>query len=802
MIAPDRQELSRFVAALFCRADPDSFVSMRAFFDLKDGFALYNEWQTVRVTGNDEDIIDAAEDLAALAALDDEAIVFAPPICTFARRDKADEASLANGLVISAELDVNPTAGRQHLEAILGPATLVMESGGLWVDANSGELIPKLHLHWRLASPTRSKIDQDFLKEANKLAAALAGGDPSGVPLVHPLRWAGSWHKKAAPPRLAQIVDFHPEIEISLAEALTKLRAAASAPSDEETASKPNGVDHQEADLLDLCAALALIANDDTGPDSWSRWNDMGLRIFAASQGSEGGLALFLYWSRRSPKFNAANTRARWTHYAKSPPDRTNAGAIFKMARKIYPGLVRPSQYARQAAREASLAEFYKRQPPTPRLCSPAEHREATFPRQSAWQSSLILSKKTIRPCLANAITALRTAPEWDDRLWFDAFHNQVVLHDTPPWSNKFLNAEPWSDLFNNLATNWMHHQGILVSSDILGQAVWTVAQDRWFHPVRQYLAKCQKNWDHTPRLFNWPTIYLGTPFNNYSSAVGQRWLISLIARVMEPGCKSDCSLVLEGLQGTLKSEAIRSLGHPWVTDDMGGAELGSKDAAIQVAGIWIFELAELDQFTAEGKYVSRAKAFMSRPTDRFRPPYGKNPIAQPRQCAFACTTNKREYLPDETGNRRWWPLGCNLIKLDQIKSDRDHLLGEAVSLYEQGLPWWLDIPELNDSASKEQQERYLADAWEEKIAEYVEEIAIRARNQLTVSIAHSVSVGEILSEVLRLKPAEWDQIKQNRVARCLRSLHWQQFRVQDNGKRQRRYYPPGVVPDTLDDNQ
>ena len=228
MLLPDRCDLARFVAAVFCRADRDSFVSMRAFYDHKDGFALYSDWATVRVTGNDDDIVDAAEDLAGLASLDDEAIVFAPPIATFNNRDKADEASLANGLVISAELDNNPAQGRQRLEAVLGIATVVVESGGLWLDPETGGLIPKLHIHWRLAVPTRAKIEHDFLKEANKLATILAGGDPSGVALVHPLRWAGSVHRKAEP-RLTRIIEYHPDVEITWQEAHSELRAAVEA---------------------------------------------------------------------------------------------------------------------------------------------------------------------------------------------------------------------------------------------------------------------------------------------------------------------------------------------------------------------------------------------------------------------------------------------------------------------------------------------------------------------------------------------------------------------------------------------
>ena len=48
----------------------------------------------------------------------------------------------------------------------------------------------------------------------------------------------------------------------------------------------------------------------------------MGLRIFAATGGSEVGLALLLDWSRRSKKFDDAKTRERWKRYAKSPPER------------------------------------------------------------------------------------------------------------------------------------------------------------------------------------------------------------------------------------------------------------------------------------------------------------------------------------------------------------------------------------------------------------------------------------------------------------------------------------------------
>ena len=73
--------------------------------------------------------------------------------------------------------------------------------------------------------PTRTPEEHAQLKRANRLAAALVGSDPSAVPLVHPLRWAGSVHRKG-PPKLCRISDLH-EFEIDLADAAERLEQAA-----------------------------------------------------------------------------------------------------------------------------------------------------------------------------------------------------------------------------------------------------------------------------------------------------------------------------------------------------------------------------------------------------------------------------------------------------------------------------------------------------------------------------------------------------------------------------------------------
>ena len=115
----------------------------------------------------------------------------------------------------------------QTLEALLGTATAVVASGGEWINPETGEIEPKVHLHWRLKKPASTRREHELLQELRELATNLVGGDSTNISIVHPIRWPGSWHRKSTP-RLAEIVAFS-DNEIDLTEALERLRDAAGA---------------------------------------------------------------------------------------------------------------------------------------------------------------------------------------------------------------------------------------------------------------------------------------------------------------------------------------------------------------------------------------------------------------------------------------------------------------------------------------------------------------------------------------------------------------------------------------------
>jgi predicted P-loop ATPase len=407
---------------------------------------------------------------------------------------------------------------------------------------------------------------------------------------------------------------------------------------------------------------------------------------------------------------------------------------------------------------------------PSPQTAPAASGASAT------WRDGLLLNLNgTVKPVLANAITALRGAPEWAGVLAYNEFAHFTVLQRPAPWMKPDVEVpSDWTPNHDTLTTEWLHHQGIFVSVDVTGQAVEAVARERLFHPVRAYLKEL--TWDGKHRLESWLPDYLGVDPSPYAAAVGSRWMISAVARVFEPGCKADCCLILEGEQGIRKSTALRVLAQPWFTDEI--ADIGSKDAALQTRGVWVIEIAELDSMSRSD--IGKIKAFMSRMTDRFRPPYGKRPIDSPRQCVFAGSVNHGTYLRDETGGRRFWPVKCEapVIDVDALADVRDQLWAEATYLYFDGKPWWLDSVLLNREAAEEQADRYEGDPWDELILEWA-------------GLRESVSIAEVLTNCLEKKKDMWTQWDRNRVARCLRAHGWTRFNAGPRHAREWRYKRP-----------
>jgi predicted P-loop ATPase len=400
------------------------------------------------------------------------------------------------------------------------------------------------------------------------------------------------------------------------------------------------------------------------------------------------------------------------------------------------------------------------------------------------WREELMRTEKgKIIPQISAVTTAFRLAPAWCGVLAYNEFAERPEALKPPPWGG---GIGPWGDYADVRATEWMERHGIRVSVTTVGKAALTVARDHPFHPVKDYLDSLR--WDGVPRLDMWVMRYLGVKvdpddqtemarLSDFQRAAGVCWMISAIARIYQPGCKVDHVLILKGPQGTLKSTVFSTLGGEFFSDDL--ADLGSKDSSLGAAGAWIIELAELAAMAKPE--VEKIKAFISRATDRFRPPYGHYIEERPRSCVFGGSVNSEHFLRDDTGNRRFWPIECGEIDIEGLKEDRDQLWAEARVRYEKGEHWWLETPELVETAISEQEEAYAPHPWEADIKAYLD-------GQIAAHGAKAeVTTADILRGPCRKEIDKWTRGDETNVGYILARLKWVKFRPHG---RQRVYRP------------
>ncbi len=284
------------------------------------------------------------------------------------------------------------------------------------------------------------------------------------------------------------------------------------------------------------------------------------------------------------------------------------------------------------------------------------------------------------------------------------------------------------------------------ISKEAMHQAVDLRAQECAFHPVRTYLEGLK--WDRVARLDGWLSTYLGAKESDYVRGIGRLFLIAMVARIFDPGCKADYMMVLEGPQGARESTACAILGREWFSDSLPDVTEG-KDVAQHLVGKWLIEIGEMAALSrAESAHL---KAFITRPVERYRPSYGRKEVVQPRQCVFIGTTNKEAYLKDETGGRRFWPIKVGRIDTDALGRDRDQLFAEAVTAYHAGARWWPDQEFERDHIAAEQEARFEADVWEDVI-----------RPHLKGKV--SVLVGDIARDVLFFDKCRIGRADQNRI--------------------------------------
>jgi predicted P-loop ATPase len=379
--------------------------------------------------------------------------------------------------------------------------------------------------------------------------------------------------------------------------------------------------------------------------------------------------------------------------------------------------------------------------------------------RASHWWSKCVTDAKgKPLPNVANALIALEFDDQLRGALAYDEMQcTPMLMHEIGvPVGGDLTEPRPLTDTDVTEIQCWLQHCGLdRIGREPVRDAVDRYARKHSYHPVLDYLQGLQ--WDEQSRVNTWLTTYLGVEDSPYARAIGRMFLIAMVARILEPGCKADYMLVLEGPQGALKSMACGMLADTWFSDNLPDITNG-KEASQHLRGKWLIEVAELHAINRAE--ASLLKSFISRTIERYRPPYGRLEVHEPRQCTFIGTTNKDTYLRDETGGRRFWPVKCGTINVETLAQDRDQLFAEAVAFYHRGESWWPHPEFERQHIAPQQAARYEGDVWEDSIRTHIAPLI-------------KTTMAEIAVDALGFKTARIGTADQRRIAAVLTTLGW-----------------------------
>lgn len=500
----------------------------------------------------------------------------------------------------------------------------------------------------------------------------------------------------------------------------------AAADSDEDDLETLFNNSPMQLDNAEIDRVLALIPNDTEELNSvgevirtgahYDDYIEVGMALHHQYQGSEDGFDKWVNWASQSSKFDLKHARYRWDKSFGGAKNPVRMATLIQKANlnrltaeqdfEVDPFDTMIAAYSAPgtavALRPASdLSDILG--DPAPAPSKPAEPEP-----EVNWERLLARNEEGELKSNAHNLALLAAN---DLRLVgvpaINEFTQEIVLRKTPMrirkkdrtsanpvrnlegrlWTlSNPIDGDPWIDSHDSAirimfeAPSTQGGYGIKVTDRDLKAGIDAAAQKNAFHPVQQKLKSFQ--WDGIPRAERMFIEFLGCPDTPYHREAALMTLVGAVARVFEPGHKFDFVPILEGIQGKGKTTFITILALDWYSELTG--DISDVQKMVEhMQGSWIMEIGELSSM--HKSEVNDLKAFVSRTKDKTRLAYDKRAAVFPRQCIFIGSTNDNEYLRDQTGGRRFWPIYCNLV--DDIDNERfrgivHQYWAEALTIY------------------------------------------------------------------------------------------------------------------------
>ncbi|WP_313330681.1 VapE domain-containing protein [Comamonas sp.] len=316
------------------------------------------------------------------------------------------------------------------------------------------------------------------------------------------------------------------------------------------------------------------------------------------------------------------------------------------------------------------------------------------------------------------------------------------------------------------------------IGRETMRDAVLMVAAENTFDSAMLWLG--QQRWDGVRRIDTFLVDLFGAEDTPYARAVSEYLWTAMAGRVLHPGCKADMVPILVGNQGLGKSTAIAAL-VPSI-DFFAEVSFAESDDNLsrKMRGKLVAEIAELKGL--HSRDMETVKAFVTRTHEKWIPKYREFETTFPRRLVFVGTTNKDQFLADDTGNRRWLPIRVGDVDVAKIRQIAAQCWAEAAIRFEQvGVAW----QQAQALAVDVHEEFSFHDEWEDKIVGWIAGGMPELENP-----ADGLPTSEVLRLAIGFEGRLIKRSDEMRAASVLKKIGFKSARVSVNGSQTRRWLP------------
>lgn len=360
------------------------------------------------------------------------------------------------------------------------------------------------------------------------------------------------------------------------------------------------------------------------------------------------------------------------------------------------------------------------------------------------------------------------------DRLRRDVIRDQVQLRDADNQWRDITTAD-----INDIVCAVSAESDMAISAKEV-MAVLFSHQVPDVHPLREYVGACPPYDDSSPDWIGWlaslVTVEGDETEQNRWKRCFIKWFVAMVASWLRDDIVNQQVLVLIGRQGIYKTTWLDYLLPPELRlygCKMANATQLNKDERLRIAEYGLIALDEIDSMGL--KELNVMKSVITAADVAERAAYRMNKERRIRLASFCASGNKREFLTDMSGNRRWLPFTVtNITSPRDLSIPYQQIYAQALYLFEHHFQYWFDLSDIEEI--EQHNEQFRAQENEEQLLEVYFDIPAEGTGKFmtTAEISDKLVINGSIKKPMSL----------SRLGMVLQKFGYQSKRIGKSGTR------------------